>query len=282
MKWLCSDQGSHFKNSLIESLTREFHISHHFVTAYSPWANGSIERICREVLRGVKALCCEWRLALRYWPAVVESLQSILNHSSVARLGLRSRQQPGVYRTPLEVFTEQVPVRPLMRALPIVAYQEASSDDEVRLKQLLKIDKLQSELTRMHRDVKRRADKNRKRHIYRHNRQTNIQPIDFTEGDFVLVRKPRQTNSKLQFSWSGPRRVVRSRSELVFEIEDLLRKTIDVVHARRMLLYRAGQDWLEISPELLRAAEHTDAQYERARELLALRKKNDVFEIQVE
>ena len=75
---------------------------------------------------------------------------------------------------------------------------------------------------------------------------------------------------------------MRSRSELVFEVEDLLRKTIDVVHARRMLLYRAGQDGLEISPELLRAAEHTDAQYERANELLALRKKNDIFEIQVE
>ena len=55
-EWLVSDQGSHFKNRLMDELTREFHAAHHFTTAYSPWANGSVERICREVLRACKAL----------------------------------------------------------------------------------------------------------------------------------------------------------------------------------------------------------------------------------
>ena len=50
MDWIVSDQGSHFKNMLIKSLTEESRVHHHFTTAYCPWSNGSVERICREVL----------------------------------------------------------------------------------------------------------------------------------------------------------------------------------------------------------------------------------------
>ena len=72
MEWFVSDQGSHFKNQLIDELTSELRVHHHFTTAYSPWANGSVERVCREVLRATKALCSEWKLAPRDWPAVTE------------------------------------------------------------------------------------------------------------------------------------------------------------------------------------------------------------------
>ena len=117
--WLVSDQGSHFKCTLMSELTSEFRVQHHFVTAYSPWANGTVERVCREVLRACKAMCSEWGLAAREWPAVVETVQSILNNAPLKRLGLREKNKPGVYRTPQEVFTGNVPVRPLMRALPL-------------------------------------------------------------------------------------------------------------------------------------------------------------------
>ena len=59
MEWLVSDRGSQFKNELMKSLTDELRIRHHFTTAYSPWANGSVERVCREVLRACKALSSE-------------------------------------------------------------------------------------------------------------------------------------------------------------------------------------------------------------------------------
>ena len=71
---------------LVSELTSEFHIKHHFVTAYSPWANGSVEGVCREVLRASKALCSEWNLAAKEWPAVVETVQSILNHAPLKSL----------------------------------------------------------------------------------------------------------------------------------------------------------------------------------------------------
>ena len=88
-EWLVSDQGSHFKNKLVRELAEELHSRHHFTTAYSPWANGSVERVCRELLRACRALCSEWKLAPKDWSAVIESVQSILNHAHLKRLGLR-------------------------------------------------------------------------------------------------------------------------------------------------------------------------------------------------
>ena len=64
MEWLCTDQGTHFKNQLVAQLTVETRTRHHFTTAYSPWANGSVERVCHEVIRACKAMTSEWRLAV--------------------------------------------------------------------------------------------------------------------------------------------------------------------------------------------------------------------------
>ena len=94
-EWLVTDQGAHFKNELIKNLSKELFVKHHFTTAYSPWANGTVERVCREVLRACKALLHEFRLASNDWPAVTECLQSVINHAPLTRLGLRDPAQPG-------------------------------------------------------------------------------------------------------------------------------------------------------------------------------------------
>ena len=109
---------SHSKFVLVSELTSEFHLKHHFVTAYSPWANGSVERVCREELRACKAVCSGWGLAAREWPAVLETVRSNLNHAPVKRLGPRDPNLPGVFRAPLEVFTVNIPIR-AQRALQL-------------------------------------------------------------------------------------------------------------------------------------------------------------------
>ncbi|OWZ18144.1 Retrotransposon protein [Phytophthora megakarya] len=43
-------QGPHFKNAVIETLTRSLGAQHHFVTAYCPWANGTVEVVSRLLL----------------------------------------------------------------------------------------------------------------------------------------------------------------------------------------------------------------------------------------
>jgi len=143
MLWLVSDQRSHFKNRLIASVTTGLHIGHHFTTAYSPWPNGSVERVRREVLRATKSLLSEWTLPSQDWPAVTECVQSVLNRAPLKRLGLRGAELPGVYRTPVEVCTEQKPVRPWVRALPLSQHTYAHSSDELHLRRLVNIDRTQ-------------------------------------------------------------------------------------------------------------------------------------------
>ena len=133
MKWIVSDQGSHFYNQLVQNLTRQFHCRHHFTTPYCPWANGSVERICREVLRGCRALLSEWRLAPTDWPAVTECLQCMLNHAPLRSLRPRREEEPREFRTPLEVFTGHKPRRPLLRALPVEKYPKCLAMDEIEL-----------------------------------------------------------------------------------------------------------------------------------------------------
>lgn len=70
MDWQVSDQGSHFKSELMTAVAEELNVRHHFTTAYSPWANGSVERVCREVLWACMAVLHEFRLSPKDWPAV--------------------------------------------------------------------------------------------------------------------------------------------------------------------------------------------------------------------
>ena len=142
-KWLVSDQGSHFKNHLIQQFIEETHVGHHFTTVYCPWANGSVERICREVLKASRALLGEWKMLTKEWPSVLECVLAALNHAWLKCLGLRNANVSGVYRTPQEVFTVHMPMRPLMRALTINKYETSKISDEIRMRDLINVDSLQ-------------------------------------------------------------------------------------------------------------------------------------------
>ena len=213
---------------------------------------------------------------------MVESVQSVLNHAPLKRLGLREKKKLGVYRTPLEVFTGQLPKRPLCRAHPPPNHLNITTESELLMRRLINIDKTQDALSDLHRDVKDRSDGNRKRMTQRHNSMTNIQPVNFTKGDFVLLRKCGKTGHKLSFKWVGPRRVTKCKSELVYEVENICTGAIEVAHARRLRLYRADMDGKEIRPELLRAAEHTESMYQDANALTDIRETTGDLEIEIE
>ena len=212
MEWLVTDQGTHFKNELIAELTNEARAKHHFVTAYCPWAIGSIERVCREVLRACKALISEWGLSVKDWPNVTECVQSVLNHAPLVRLGLRDPKVKGVYRTPLESFTGHRPVRPLLRAMPISTYPEAVSSEELTVRRVVAIETLQQAGESMHRELQGLTSASRRRKTIAHNKQTGVQAVNFEVGDFVLVRRANKAGHKLQFTWQGPRRIKASKS----------------------------------------------------------------------
>lgn len=280
--WLVTDQGSHFVNHTLKELTKEFRVQHHFTTAYSPWSNGSVERVCREVLCAFKSLLSEWKLAPNDWPCVTECTQSIINHAPLRRLGLRDKQNPRVFRTPLEVFTSLKPSRPLMRALPQARYPNAFLNDAAQLRRILDIDAAQQALDSMHKDVQGKVSASRRRAIQTHNKRCGISHINLQLGDLVLVRRAQKKGHKLGFVWRGPRKIIHVNSKLVFEVENMITKKREVVHARRLMLYRADMDGEKINDDLISHAEFSETQFETIKELRDLRNQHDSFEVLIE
>lgn len=80
-----SDRGTHFKNDVMKVLREQNRASHRFTLAYAPWSNGTVEVVNREVLRVLRALCSEMRIAFKEWPNILPIVQGALN--SAAKIG---------------------------------------------------------------------------------------------------------------------------------------------------------------------------------------------------
>jgi transposase InsO family protein len=94
-QWV-SDQGSHFKKNLMTDIQKQLGTNHHFTTAYSPWANGTVEAVCKQTIRAARAMLSEMHLAPQEWPCVLPAIKAILNNSPSSH---RADQ------TPLTAFT---------------------------------------------------------------------------------------------------------------------------------------------------------------------------------
>jgi transposase InsO family protein len=57
-----SDQGAHFKNEIMAKQASELHVTHRFSPAYTPRANGTVESVCKQVLRASRALLADFKL----------------------------------------------------------------------------------------------------------------------------------------------------------------------------------------------------------------------------
>ena len=115
-----------------------------------------------------------------------------------------------------------LPKRPLLRAMPFQDLHHAQSENEVAARQLIGINTLQNALNAMRREVVVISSAQRKRNVELYNRKTNVRSINLQVGEFVLVRKVRSSEHKLDFTWRGRRRVTECRSDSVYEVENLL------------------------------------------------------------
>eukprot|EP00171_Calliarthron_tuberculosum_P023682 IDg23682t1 len=79
-KMFMSDQGTHFKYETIRRLSRSLKVPHHFTLPYTPWSNGQVERLGKEVLRALRVMVSELRLKFSEWPDIVPLVQSALNN----------------------------------------------------------------------------------------------------------------------------------------------------------------------------------------------------------
>ena len=223
-----SDQGSHFKNQVIAEVARLNLVPvHHFVVAYSPWANGSVERGNREILGLLRILLMEMGYPSWHWPYLLPAIQDMVaSHKQVSLAN----------ECPRKVFMNLDGTSPMRTVffpdVPIVAELPSADVVSSRLK------KVAEAVSQMHTDVltasQKRADSARKSHdkVYK------AIAIEFGIGDYVLhANTYRNHLSKLSVIWKGPYRVIDTIGPLVFQIEDLITKKTFEAHATRLRYY---------------------------------------------
>ena len=81
-----SDQGTHFKNRVIEELNRRMGGKHHFTLPYTPWSNGTVERVNKEIRKLIRVWISEFRIELKEWTSLVPLMIHVLNFSPSPRL----------------------------------------------------------------------------------------------------------------------------------------------------------------------------------------------------
>ena len=184
--WI-SDQGSHFKNEVMHKLAHNLNTHHHFTTAYHPQSNGTVEVVCREVLRVARTLLSEYQLGGAEWPRFLPTIQRVLNHSPSPKLGSNT--------APITAFTMQPPDNMLNFLVEEVSEsKQLKTLPLVKAHQRMQLHTLQDAMESMHKSVVQTATKARADAVARHNAKTNVQSTNFSIGDFVLVGCPNHTS----------------------------------------------------------------------------------------
>jgi transposase InsO family protein len=223
-----SDGGSHFKNEVLEKIRKMVGAHHHVTTAYSPWANGSVEVVNRMLLRAMKALLSEWRLPATQWPFVLPLVQGALNHQPSDRLG-------GV--APATAFGGFPATTPLSGIVHPVTREVYEVDWLAKTRQK-HVAELREALAGLHQEVSALSEKKREQARGRHNKKRGVQWANFDVGDFVLVGSVVRHPSKLALYWRGPCRVTRVITDHVMVTEQLVPPHAETIHhVCRLKLY---------------------------------------------
>ncbi|POM68944.1 Hypothetical protein PHPALM_14828 [Phytophthora palmivora] len=85
-EWI-ADNWSHFKAQVMEELAERLQASQKFVPVYTPWVNGTVERVNRDLLQVLRVMLLELQLDTRNWHYLLPVIQANLNHSGVESLG---------------------------------------------------------------------------------------------------------------------------------------------------------------------------------------------------
>ncbi|KAG6612015.1 RNA-dependent DNA polymerase [Phytophthora cinnamomi] len=155
---LKSDQGTHFRNEMVKHLAARLKMELHFTPVYSPWLNGTIERLNKDVLQVLRALLMEYGLDQHEWPYLLPAIQANLNHTPVPSLAGHA---------PVEVFTGL----PASSALDVIVVP-AGSEHAERVVDLDDIGgfvgQLRSSLHAIHQDVSDAKERQRLRDMASH------------------------------------------------------------------------------------------------------------------
>jgi hypothetical protein len=137
-----------------------------------------VEVVNRELVRCLKPLRLGFKFPFKSWPTLLPIVQSALNNTVLPHFGNRSS---------VEVFLGLPTSSPITTA--VVTKENKSvilSLEQIRARQLLQVEKLQTTVDVIHREVAGLTSQARNTRVARHNSRTGVRPITFTVGDVCL------------------------------------------------------------------------------------------------
>lgn len=133
----------------------------------------------------------------------------------------------------------------------------------------------------MHIDVATRSSGNRELDVAAHNWKTNVRPISFTTGDFVLRGlRHHERGQKPSLKWEGPFRVESCISDYIFNIETIISGKKEKSHGRRLKLFRNRN--FEVTEELVNQLSYQEGKLLFIEDFIGIRKLQVVIEIRVQ
>lgn len=221
---LLSDQGVHFRNQTVDQLCARLKMERSFSPVYSPWLNGTVERVNRDLLQVLRALLIDYGLDSHEWPYLLPVVQANINHSPMASLAGHS---------PAELFTGL----PSPSALDVVIRPTRQGEElvVVELKDVEpQLSKLRASLAGMHKEV---TDVKERKRLLDMQKKTGA-VCNFDIGDYVLWSRidARLPNNKLLGQWLGPFRIIDAFPH-AFKVEHLVTGKNYEVHGSRLKYY---------------------------------------------
>ncbi|GMF22480.1 unnamed protein product [Phytophthora fragariaefolia] len=218
------DQGAHICNEVGKHLRARLKVDKVFSPVYTPWLNGTVGRLNKDVLHVVRALLMEYGLDTHEWPYLLPALQANLNHTPVQSLGGHS---------PVKLFTGL----PAPSPLDTVVSHRADADPLLVVDFACVGEQLESLRNSLHEMLKEVLDtKARKRLQDMAAHKGSV--VNFDVGDFVLWSRidQRLPNNKLFGQWVGPFKVIEAKPHF-FVIQHLTSGREYDVHAFRLKFY---------------------------------------------
>lgn len=219
-----SDGPTHFRNETVRMVTKTLRVPHHFTLPYTPWSNGAVERLGKEVIRTFRALVSEFQMDFSEWPDLLP-IQSALNNAPSPQRG---------NTPPITAFLGLEPTPPIATFIRTAKTQPMTVKAAL-LEKFVNIEALKTKIANQHSLVQSNLRRN---HEASRSKDSKGQLPNFEKGDFVLVaREHFHEGEKLALRWRRPRRVVKALSNYVYQVEDLRNGAHDEVHGTRLKFY---------------------------------------------
>jgi hypothetical protein len=217
-KRIRTDQGTQFTSKLAEDMSAFLKYDHLKIVAYSPQANGLVERRNAELGKHLRALCLDRRVETK-WSYYLPLVQRILNFTIDGSTGTQPARIIFGDMLPLEhAFDTDLPDRPVEVSQYLI---------ELSTAQKALIEASQAYLSA---NQRRRAA------------PISISDRPIAVGDYILLTYPSRPPSKLASLYRGPFIVTDHDHDMLYTVLDLISNKHLTVHARRLIPFDVAPD----------------------------------------